>query len=78
MVTSWFFNEKNKPDYVGMHINEGLIKIYEIDEKYQCPRYCDVNHIHKTHYSDKKCDKCNHFIVKKNEKSENYKLYIQK
>ena len=24
-----------------------LIKIYELDETYQCPKYCDVEHIHK-------------------------------
>ena len=52
--------------------------MYEIDEKYQCPRYCGVNHIHKTHYDDKKCDKCNHIIVKKNEKPKNYKVSLQK
>ena len=77
-ISSWFFTERNKPDYVGIVVNEGLIKVYEIDEKYQCPRFCNVNHIHKIHYDDKKCDKCNHIIVKKNEKSKNYKLSIQK
>ena len=61
-----------------MHINEGLIKIYEIDNEYQCPRYCDVNHIHKIHYSDKKCDKCHHFIVKKEEIYKKYNISIKK
>ena len=77
-IASWFITEKNKPDYVGVIINEGLVKVYEIDEKNQCPRYCSVDHIHKTHYDDKKCDKCNHFKVKKTKIHKNYKLYIQK
>jgi len=63
---------------VGILLNNGLVKIYEIDENYQCPTYCDIDHIHKTHYDDKKCDKCNHFKVNKHEIYQNYKLSIQK
>ena len=37
-------------------LNDGLVKLYEIDEEYQCPKYCGTDHIHKTHYDDKNCE----------------------
>ena len=59
-------------------LNDGLVKLYEINNEYQCPRHCGADHIHKCHYDDKKCDECNHITVKKDEKSKKYKLSIQK
>ena len=63
---------------MGILLNDGLVKLYEIDEKYQCPKYCDIDHIHKTHYDDKKCDKCHHFIVKKEEIYKKYNISMKK
>jgi hypothetical protein len=77
-ISSWFFTERNKPDYVGILLNNGLVKLYEIDEEYQCPKYCGANHIHKTHYNSKKCDKCNHIVVKKEEIYKKYNISIKK
>ena len=48
-MSSWFFNEKNKPQYVAIPIESDIVQIYEIDDKYQCPDYCGVLHIHKIH-----------------------------
>ena len=48
-----------------MPVDNGLIALYELNKKYQCPFYCKVDHIHKIHYEDKKCDKCNHFTTKR-------------
>ena len=46
-MASWFFNEKNKPQYVAVPIESDIVQLYEIDDKYQCPDYCSVDHIHK-------------------------------
>ena len=48
-MSSWFFNEKNKPQYVAIPIENDIVKLYEIDNKYQCPVYCGTEHIHKIH-----------------------------
>ena len=48
-MSSWFFNEKNKPQYVAIPIENDIVQLYEIDNKYQCHVYCDVEHIHKIH-----------------------------
>ena len=61
-----------------MQIENGLVKMYEIDDKYQCPRYCDIDHIHKIHYKDKKCDKCIHFSIERHGNYQKYKLSVKK
>ena len=48
-MSSWFFNEKNKPQYVAIPIESDIVQLYEIDDKYQCPDYCGIDHIHKIH-----------------------------
>ena len=48
-MSSWFFNEKSKPQYVAIPIENDIVKLYEIDNKYQCPVYCGAKHIHKIH-----------------------------
>ena len=52
-MSSWFFNEKNKPQYVAILIESDIVQLYEIDNKYQCPDYCGVDHIHKIHSDSK-------------------------
>ena len=47
-MASLTFNRE--PVYVGMSVEEGVvdvIKVYKIDNEYQCPLYCGINHIHK-------------------------------
>ena len=52
-MSSWFFNEKNKPQYVAIPLESDIVQLYEIDDKYQCPDYCGVKHIHKIHSDSK-------------------------
>ena len=68
-LSSWFFNEKNKPLYVAIPIQEDVVKIYEIDNKYQCPIYCGVEHIHKIHADTYKLQL---------DKKSKMKIYLQK
>ena len=49
-MSSWFFNEKNKPQYVAIPIEDDIVQLYEIDNKYQCPIYCEGDHFHYVYY----------------------------
>ena len=68
-MSSWFFNEKNKPQYIAIPIESDIVQLYEIDNKYQCPDYCGVSHIHKIHKDSQK------LTFDKNSK---IKIYLQK
>ena len=68
-MLSWFFNEKTKPQYVALPLESDIVQLYEIDNKYQCPDYCDVRHIHKIHQDTYKV------TLDKNSK---IKIYLQK
>jgi len=49
VVSSWFVNVKNVPRYVAIPIESDIVQLYKIDDKYQCPDYCGIKHIHKIH-----------------------------
>jgi len=38
---------------VAIPIEEDIVQLYMIDDKYQCPDYCGVKHIHKIHSDSK-------------------------
>ena len=40
-----FVNDKTKPKMY--HYKDGIVTVYK---KYQCPKYCEVNHYHYVHY----------------------------
>ena len=68
-MSSWFFNEKNKPQYVAIPLESDIVQLYEIDRLYQCPDYCGIEHIHKIHPDSKP------LTFDKNSK---IKIYLQK
>ena len=38
---------------IAIPIESDIVQLYKIDDKYQCPDYCDVKHIHKIHSDSK-------------------------
>jgi hypothetical protein len=38
---------------IAIPIEEDIVQLYMIDDKYQCPDYCGVKHIHKIHSDSK-------------------------
>jgi hypothetical protein len=34
---------------IAIPIESDIVQLYKIDDKYQCPDYCGVKHIHKIH-----------------------------
>ena len=38
---------------VAIPIEEDIVQLYMIDDKYQCPDYCGIKHIHKIHSDSK-------------------------
>ena len=34
---------------VAIPIESDIVQLYKINDKYQCPDYCSVKHIHKIH-----------------------------
>ena len=54
---------------VAIPIESDIVQLYKIDDKYQCPDYCGVKHIHKIHSDSKPLT-----FDKKSKK----KIYLQK
>ena len=68
-MSSWFFNEKNKPQYVAIPIENDIVKLYEIDNKYQCPVYCGTHHNHSVYFEGDSF----RMVIDKNQLGKKYK-----
>jgi hypothetical protein len=52
VVSSWFFNEHIQPKQVILIDKYNQSQVVLVDKKYQCPKYCRVNHYHFVYYND--------------------------
>ena len=49
-VSLGIYQDKTKPKVIGLPTEQNdVVRLYELNKKYQCPSYCDVDHIHKVH-----------------------------
>ena len=52
VLSSWFFNVHIEPKQVILIDKYNQSQVVLVDKKYQCPRYCQVQHYHYVYYND--------------------------
>ena len=66
--TIGFVNDKIKPKMY--HYKDSIVTVYK---KYQCPKWCEVNHYHYVHYDSTIVHNCG-MVIDKSKLGKEYKI----